>query len=297
MLILISLGVGVLLRLSGRLPEDAHKTFGGWVINVALPAAALNSVHGIQFHPDWWLAATTPWIGVVLAIIVLVPLCRALRWSRQRTGALLLVAGWGNTSFVGLPMIVAFAGAQWLGLGIVIDLFGSYLALSILGIAIATIASTGEFGWSDVARRIATFPPFIAILIAIATNHLARPEWLTELFDTLARTLTPIALAAVGYALRLDRLAGRVGAVLTGLGFRLVIAPMLVILMYLAIGSFEDPVAKVAMLEMAMPPMLGASVIALDHDLEPDLVALVIGIGVPLSLLTAWGWWSVIGHL
>ena len=72
---------------------------------------------------------------------------------------------------------------------------------------------------------------------------------------------------------------------------------MLVILMYLAIGSFEDPVAKVAMLEMAMPPMLGASVIALDHDLEPDLVALVIGIGVPLSLLTAWGWWSVIGHL
>lgn len=297
MLILISLGIGVLLRLSGRLPEDAHKAFSGWVINVALPAAALNSVHGIQFHPDWWLAAMTPWIGVVLAVIVLVPLCRALRWSRQRAGALLLVAGWGNTSFVGLPMIVAFAGAQWLGLGIVIDLFGSYLALSVLGIAIATIASTGEFRWSDVARRIATFPPFIAILIAIATNHLERPEWLTELFDTLARTLTPIALAAVGYALRLDRLAGRVGAVLTGLGFRLVVAPVLIILMYLAIGSFEDPVAKVAMLEMAMPPMLGASVIALDHDLEPDLVALVIGIGVPLSLLTAWGWWSVIGHL
>lgn len=296
-LILISLAVGVLLRLSGRLPENAHKTFGGWVINVALPAAALSNVHGIQFHPDWWLAAATPWIGVVLAVAVLVPLCRSLGWSRQRTGALLLVAGWGNTSFVGLPMIVAFAGAQWLGLGIVIDLFGSYLALSILGIAIATIASTGEFRWSDVARRIATFPPFIAILIAISTNHLARPEWLTELFDTLAHTLTPIALAAVGYALRLDRITSRIGAVLTGLGFRLVLAPAFVVLMYLALGSFEDPVAKVAMLEMAMPPMLGASVIALDHDLEPDLVALVIGIGVPLSLLTAWGWWSVIGHL
>jgi hypothetical protein len=37
------------------------------------------------------------------------------------------------------------------------------------------------------------------------------------------------------------------------------------------------------MLEMAMPPMLGASIIAIDHDLEPDLVALLIGIGVPLS--------------
>lgn len=297
LLILISLMVGVLLRLSGRLPDSAHKAFGGWVINVALPAAALHSVHGIEFHPDWWLAAATPWIGVGVAVLVLVPLCRSLGWTRQRAGALLLVAGWGNTSFVGLPMIVAFAGQQWLGLGIVIDLFGSYLALSILGIAIATVASSGHFQWRAIVRRIATFPPFVAILLALATNHLSRPEWLSELFETMAQTLTPIALAAVGYALRLDRLAGRVAAVGVGLGFRLFVAPLAIMAMYLVIGAAADPVAKVAMLEMAMPPMLGASVIALDNDLEPDLVALVIGIGVPLSLLTSWGWWSLIERL
>ena len=51
------------------------------------------------------------------------------------------------------------------------------------------------------------------------------------------------------------------------------------------------------MLEMAMPPMLGASIIAMDHDLEPDLIALLIGIGVPLSMLTAWAWWSLIAVL
>lgn len=43
--------------------------------------------------------------------------------------------------------------------------------------------------------------------------------------------------------------------------------------------------------------MLGASVIALDNDLESDLVARVIGVGVPLSLLTAWGWWTLIERL
>jgi hypothetical protein len=51
------------------------------------------------------------------------------------------------------------------------------------------------------------------------------------------------------------------------------------------------------MLESAMPPMLGASIIAMDHDLEPDLVAVLIGVGVPLSMLTAWLWWSVIAPL
>jgi hypothetical protein len=64
--------------------------------------------------------------------------------------------------------------------------------------------------------------------------------------------------------------------------------------MYLALDQASDPVAKVAMLEMAMPPMLGASIIAMEHDLEPDLIALLIGIGVPLSMLTTWLWWSLI---
>lgn len=297
LLIVLCLAIGVLLRLSGRLPESATKVLGGWVINVALPAAALNSVQGVTLHPDWWLAAATPWLGVLASIAILVPICRWLGWSRQRTGAILLVAGWGNTSFVGLPMIAAFAGSQWLGLGIVIDLFGTYLAVSTLGLAVATVAISGRLDLGVVARRIATFPPFYAVLVAFATNHLARPEWLAQLIEILANTLTPIALAAVGFALRLDRLAGRTGPVALGLCHRLIVAPALLIGFYLALGQAGDPVAKVAMLEMAMPPMLGASIIAMDHDLEPDLVALLIGLGVPLSLLTAWGWWTLIAPL
>src|ERR1700743_1528179 len=79
-LIFTCLVIGVLLRLSGRLPDNATKVFGGFVINVALPAAALRSVHELALHPDWWLAALTPWIGVAIAIAVIVPLCRALGW-------------------------------------------------------------------------------------------------------------------------------------------------------------------------------------------------------------------------
>lgn len=296
-LLFVCLFIGVALRLTRRLPENASKVMGGWVINVALPAAAIRSLHKVSVHADWWLAALTPWAGATLAIIVLVPLCRSLGWSAQRTGALVLVGGWGNTSFVGLPMIAALAGSHWLGLGIVIDLLGSYLALSTLGLAVATIASTGRMDWRVVALRIATFPPFLAILIAFATNHLEGPEWLTQTLDSLADTLTPVALAAVGYALRADRIAGRVGSLLVGLGFRLLLAPLAIVIAYVAVSRATDPAAQVAMLEMAMPPMLGASVIAIDHDLEPDLVGLLIGLGVPLSIGTAVAWWSIIGHL
>ncbi len=242
-LIFVYLVIGVILRWSGRLPDTATKALGGWVINVALPAAALHSVHELELYPDWWLAAATPWIGALVAIVMIVPVCRALGWSSKRTGALLLVGGWGNTSFVGLPMIAAFAGTQWLGLGIVIDLFGSYLALSTLGLVIASIASSGKFDWRAVAKRIATFPPFIAILVAFATNHLDRPDWLTQTITALADTLTPLALAAVGYALRFDRISGRLTALGVGLGYRLTAAPLVILLMYVALHQAGDLVA------------------------------------------------------
>ena len=293
-LVLACLAIGIALRLSGRLPDNATHVLGGWVINVALPAAAFHSVHNLTIRSDWWLAVATPWLDVLFAIVVIVPLGRALRWSRQRTGAVLLASGWCNTAFLGLPLIIAYAGERYLALGLVIDLCGSYLAVSTLGIAVAAIASAGKFSWRAVAKRIATFPPFLAILLAFATNHLDRPMWLTEIIDVLAQTLTPLAMAAVGYALRLDRVAGRLAPLFVGLGYRLLLAPLALVLAYCALGEAGDPVAKVAMLEMAMPPMLGASIVAMEHDLEPDLIALLIGVGVPLSLLTTWGWWSLI---
>jgi len=294
-LILVCLAVGVGLRLSGQLPETAPKVFGGWVIYVALPAAALHSVHDISVNLEWLVAAATPWIGALLAIAVFVPLSQALGWSRQRTGALILVAGWGNTSFVGLPMIDAYFGSNRLGLGLFIDLAGSYLALSTIGITVATVCAGDRFDGRAVLRRIATFPPFIAIIIALATNDLARPNWLDQIFEAFALTLTPVALAAVGFAIRFERIGDRIAPLGAGLAYRLALAPLAILAIYAALGQMANTNAQVAIFEMAMPPSLGASIIAMNHDLEPELVALLIGIGIPLSMATVPLWWLVMG--
>jgi malate permease and related proteins len=61
-LVLACLAIGVALRLSGRLPDNATHVLGGWVLNVALPAAAFHSVHNLTISPGWWFAAATPWL-------------------------------------------------------------------------------------------------------------------------------------------------------------------------------------------------------------------------------------------
>jgi predicted permease len=157
---------------------------------------------------------------------MLVPLARWAGWSRQRLGALLLVAGWGNTSFVGLPMIEAYYGEQWVPLGLFLDLCGSYLGLSIVGISIATLRSDERVDVRGIVRPIVAFPPFLALVVALATNHLTRPDWLDGILRTLSGTMAPIALAAVGYAIDVRSVRAQAAPLAVGLGFRLVVAPL-----------------------------------------------------------------------
>jgi predicted permease len=50
-------------------------------------------------------------------------------------------------------------------------------------------------------------------------------------------------------------------------------------------------VIRVTVFEAAMGSMIGAAIVALDHDLDPPLLTLMAGLGIPLSCLTLPGWW------
>jgi predicted permease len=40
-----------------------------------------------------------------------------------------------------------------------------------------------------------------------------------------------------------------------------------------------------------MAPMIGASIVAQEHKLDPQLITLMVGIGIALSFLTLPVWW------
>jgi predicted permease len=51
---------------------------------------------------------------------------------------------------------------------------------------------------------------------------------------------------------------------------------------------------RVTVFEAAMAPMIGASIVAMDHDLDPPLLTLMLGVGIPLSFLTLPIWWYLL---
>ena len=226
------------------------------------------------------------WFVFLGAWAVFATLGRALQWSRARIGALTLVCGLGNTSFIGFPMIEALQGREGVKLALVADQLGCFLALAVGGTIVAALYSGKSAGPRSVARKVVLFPPFVALVIGIVAGPLGGwPQPVDAVFERLGATLVPIALFSVGLQFRLQFQRGQAAALLLALGWKLALAPLVVWLGGLAIGV-SGAILTIAVLQSAMAPMISATILAEQNDLEPQLANTVLGIGIVLSLLT-----------
>ena len=297
-MLVICLAAGVLLRRGGRVGDGAHQALNAVIVHLALPAVTLRTLHGFAFDAEHLLPVSMPWVLFAIGAMLFWVTGRAFKLTQAQVGALTLVGGFGNTSFVGLPMIETLQGRDGLGLGLLIDQLGSYLALSTLGVVAASWYAAGpRVGAQDMARRIATFPPVIALALALALRPLPFSPALDQTLARIGDTLAPLALLSVGMHLRLEALSEHARALVLGLLYKLVLAPALVVTALWLAGAAPDTTAQVSVIEAAMPPMIGAGIVAAQANLAPRLVSMMVGVGIPLGLMTASGWHWVFGRL
>ena len=287
----VCLLAGVLLRVARRVPDNAHAALNGFIIHVALPALVLGQIHGLRLTTNLLWPVSMPWLLFALSAMTFIVLARVMRLPRATTGALIMTAGLANTSFVGLPMIEAFYGAQGLPTGILIDQLGTYLVLSTAGVAIACLFSAGTASRREVLLRVVTFPPLAALLLAVLLAPVEYPAWLGGMLRRLGDTVAPLALVSVGLQLRIDQLRGNRVPLGLGLGFKLVLGPGLLALLYVGLLSRHGETAQVTLFEAAMGPQIGGAIVAMQYGLNPALITLMVGIGIALSFLTLPLWY------
>lgn len=291
LLLVLCLVAGTLLRRAGRVGDNAHQALNAVIIHLALPAVTLRTLHAFEFDREHLMPVLMPWLLFAVGALLFWGLGRVLGLSRAQIGALTLVGGFGNTSFVGLPMIETLHGRDGLGLGLLIDQLGSYLALSTLGVAAAAWYAAGpRVGAREMVRRVITFPPVIALALALLLRPLPFPQPLEMTLSRIGDTLAPLALLSVGMQLRLDAIREHSLALTLGLGYKLVLAPALVVGVLWLFGAAPDMTSRVSVIEAAMPPMIGAALVAAQANLAPRLVSMMVGLGIPLGLVTSTGW-------
>jgi hypothetical protein len=291
MLLVCCLLAGVFLRRSGRVPEGAHATLNTFIIYLALPAVTLHTLHSFRFDGSQLWPVLMPWALFAIGAATFWLIGRWFGLSRASIGALTLVGGLGNTSFVGLPMIESLQGRDGLGLGLLIDQLGSYLVLSTVGVFVAAIyAAEKQSSLQATAMKVATFPPFIALVAALLLRSVAMPADVDKVLVRMGDTLAPLALVSVGLQLRIDAIGQQIKLLSLGLGYKLLVCPALVIAVLWLLDADIDMTTHVSVIEAAMPPMIGAGIVAAQAKLDAPLVSTLIGVGIPIGLSTALGW-------
>lgn len=285
-ILIVCFALGVVVARFGKPTRSFAQSLNWWVINVALTALILRLVPTVEASFDLWFLPASMWFVFLGAWVFFAMLGRRLRWTRERIGALTLVCGLGNTSFIGYPLIDALRGQDALTIALIADQTGTFLALAIGGTIVAAIYSGKVITPSSIARKVALFPPFIGLVIGACVGLVGTwPALIADVLDQISATLVPLALFSVGlqFRVRVDR--NQMGAMAAGLAWKLVLAPLCVFGLGSAL-AVQRELLVVGVLEAAMAPMISAAILASDHDLEPELANAVLGIGILIAFIT-----------
>jgi predicted permease len=289
---------GLLSRRLRNFPANSAQVLNAFIIHLSLPALILSQVPklfgSISGQGQWWVPVSMAWITFILSFIFFAFIGKKLNWSKPKIGALILTAGLGNTSFLGFPILEALIGPHAIPIGVLVDQPGSFLVLSTFGIIVASIFSGAKINTITIAKRIFSFPPFIALILSVLWVCIGTPgvDFLTPAFTKVASTLVPLALFSVGFQLRFNSsvLKKRGFALGLGLFFKLIFIPAFFTILYMKILGGNDLATQVTIVESAMASMITSAVVATEFNLDTEIANLMVGIGIPVSLITVTLW-------
>lgn len=291
-LLFVCLIIGIVLKKSKIIPDNFHTSLNAFVINISLSAFSLYYISKIELNSSVIYPVLVVWIGIFAAILFFAGLGKIFGWKSSLIGALIMCAGFGNTSFVGIPLIQAMYGEEGLKTVMLVDQPG-FVALSTVGILVANFYSGSKDSLLKHLSKILKFPPFIAFVIALLLNvfSIEIPKDFDEVLMKLGATTVPLALVSVGSQMQWKKIEKKEGFHLfIGLLFKLVLLPLLILVIYKYIFHQNGDVIDICILEAAMAPMITAAIIASAHDLEPKFCNLMVAVGIPLSILTVGIW-------
>ncbi|MGB3960840.1 MAG: AEC family transporter [Sulfurimonas sp.] len=286
LLIFVALFAGYSIQKLRLFPDNAATTLNQFIITIAFPAIILLQVPKIDFSYEMLLPAFIAWIVMFFSALFVLLLSKILHFSKEVTGALLLVGVLTNSSFLGIPIINAYFGAEAIGYVLVYDQLGTFLAFAIYGTFVASYySSEHKLEFKLILTKLFTFPPFIALLLAFTLTGAAFHPAISSTLEALSATIVPLALVAVGLQLQFRLPRDDLKPFGTALFIKLLFAPFVAIL-FCWIFDFESLAAKVSILEAGMAPMITAGVLASMAGLAPRLSASIVGYGILFSFAT-----------
>ncbi len=293
--------VGVILQRTKSFPKEAYLGLNAVIINVCLPALTLLYTTEVSFKSNQVLPVLTPYILFTCSFLFFKIIAKTFQFDRSTIGALTITAGISSISFVGFPIFELLYGKAGVQMGILMSQAGSFVVCGTLGIMTASYYSSSEPSIKSIAKSIFTFPPFLAFCVAVILNiaNFHFPEHFNDILQKMGSPFTVLALISVGLQINLSKANLAQKPLIIGLFFKLLLAPLIIFVLYLILLhenillQENTWIGQMCVVGAALGSMNTASIIAINHQLNPPLASLMIGISIPISIITS----LILGYL
>jgi len=286
--IALYLGFGYIFKI---LFKDNSKELVEFVIYFSLPAIVFAKIYPLELTYETlelvFMFNTFILLNLLLAFII----GRFLKLDKKTLATFVIIATFGNTSFIGLSYIDSFYGQDYVVYALIYDLFGSFLLLVTLGMVIINWGSGQHVNFKSIFKSVLYFPPIIMFFITVFAKLVEVPTFLINTTETLGSTLVPIAMIAIGMKLELKNIFYKLKITSIAILIKMLIVPVLVLIAFSIFYNLDDTWSKTTILEVAMPPMTMAVVLAIKGGLDERLAINALVIGVLLSLLSVTGFY------
>jgi predicted permease len=216
---------------------------------------------------------------------------KLFKLDKKTLATFMIVATFGNTSFIGFSYIDAFYGQDFVVYALIYDLFGSFLLVVSLGVFIINWGSGESVKIKTVFKSVLFFPPIVMFFITVLAKFLPIPNFMMNTAQTIGATLVPLAMIAIGMKLEIKNIFYKFKITSLALFLKMIAMPIIVMILFSVFYTLNDTWSKVTILEVAMPPMTTAVILAIKGGLDERLAINALVIGVIASLATVTGFY------
>ncbi|MFB1033597.1 MAG: AEC family transporter [Aliarcobacter cryaerophilus] len=266
--------------------QDNSKQLVDFIIYFSLPAIVFSKIYPLE------LDTKILWLIFMFMAIIFFNLFlsyyvgKIMRLNRVTLATFMIMATFGNTSFIGFSYIDAFYGQDYIVYGVIYDIFGSFLLLVSVGMIIITWGSGRKNSILNISKSIFLFPPMIIFFVTIFAKNFEVPKFIIYTSQNLGSTLVPIAMIAIGMKLELKHIFSRLHIVTVAVVLKMLIVPIIILFTFKYFYGVDETWVKVTLIEVAMPPMTMAAVLAIKGGLDEKIAINSLVLGVIVSLFT-----------
>jgi len=266
--------------------QDNSKQLIEFIIYFSLPAIVFSKIYPLVLDEKIFGLILMFMSFILFNLLLAYFIGKMMKLNKLLLATFMIMATFGNTSFIGFSYINAFYGEDYIVYGLIYDLFGSFLLLVSIGMFIITWGSGKKNSIKSIFKSIFLFPPSIMFLITVIVKNFEIPNFLLLTTQTLGSTLVPIAMIAIGMKLELKHIFARFHIVSMAMLLKMVIVPIIVLIGFQQFYGLNETWVKVTIIEVAMPPMTMATVLAIKGGLDEKVAINSLVLGVLLSLIT-----------